>query len=417
MDAGFLNKYFSAVAAKHLSAVEADSEVSDQHEYNGVSLLKKMFGTDTPKKIIPTAFLYLSDDDDAIEAEGSLTWYDARYHNPNRTEWRLYYPTNDVTSRAEKGDTLFICLRRDNTVLDIVTKKESIIENQLFWLFNIRPDENSNSFVANTDLTNPPSAKVDFAARMILQKIGVEIPQTEEDFTGLLIDRFGYSFPTTKEFSEFSRSTISGADPVGDPDGTLVLWYDREETLFMNMEKIIIQERLRKGFTDGENVDVDGFIAFSLSVNNRRKSRAGLSFENNLEAIFRANNIRYSHTPVTENRSKPDFIFPSIEMYRDESYPAEKLTMLGAKTTAKDRWRQVLEEADRIEKKHLITLEAAISEYQTDEMISRNLQLVVPQSIQSTFTVKQQSWLFSVRDFLHLVEDRQNFYGSVTFSV
>ena len=46
MDAGFLNKYFSAVAAKHLSAVEADSDVSDQHEYNGVSLLKKMFGTE-----------------------------------------------------------------------------------------------------------------------------------------------------------------------------------------------------------------------------------------------------------------------------------------------------------------------------------------------------------------------------------
>ena len=85
--------------------------------------------------------------------------------------------------------------------------------------------------------------------------------------------------------------------------------------------------------------------------------------------------------------------------------------MLGSKTTAKDRWRQVLEEADRIEKKHLITLEGAISENQTNEMISRKLQLVVPKGIQSTYTEKQQSWLFSIEDFLKLVKERQHFYN------
>ena len=83
--------------------------------------------------------------------------------------------------------------------------------------------------------------------------------------------------------------------------------------------------------------------------------------------------------------------------------------MLGAKTTAKDRWRQVLEEADRIQNKHLITLEGAISENQTNEMISRNLQLVVPVEIQRSYTQKQQDWLCSVRDFIDLVRERQEF--------
>ncbi|MBQ6968384.1 MAG: hypothetical protein IJP84_10855 [Lachnospiraceae bacterium] len=32
--------------------------------------------------------------------------------------------------------------------------------------------------------------------------------------------------------------------------------------------------------------DSSAFIKFSLSVNNRRKSRAGLSLENHLEALF-----------------------------------------------------------------------------------------------------------------------------------
>ena len=65
--------------------------------------------------------------------------------------------------------------------------------------------------------------------------------------------------------------------------------------------------------------------------------------------------------------------------------------MLGSKTTAKDRWRQVLEEADRIKRKHLITLEGAISENQTKEIRSRTLQLVVPKEIPST--IIRFSWI------------------------
>ena len=81
--------------------------------------------------------------------------------------------------------------------------------------------------------------------------------------------------------------------------------------------------------------------------------------------------------------------------------------MLGAKSTCKDRWRQVLAEADRIKKKHLLTLEAAISTYQTEEMADKNLQLVIPLSIQKTYTEKQQAWLYSVADFLDEVRQKQ----------
>lgn len=408
MKAGYLNQYFNAVAVKRLSAVEADATVSNQHEYNGVSLLKKMFGTNEQKITLPTHFLYVTDDDNAVEADGELTWYDARFNHPTRTEWRLYYPTNAVTEVALADDSLFICLKPDGTVLEIIARKDSIIENQLFWLFDVRPEENPNQFVARTDMSSQPSDKVSFTARMILYAIGVESQDDTEDYTDMLVAKFGNAFPSTKEFSKFARSTVE-ADPVNDPDGTLIQWYDREEKMFMCMERHLIQERLMGGFRTENSVDVDAFIQFSLSVNNRRKSRAGLSFENHLEALFTEHKIRYSHTPVTENKSKPDFIFPSIDLYRDMQYPSAQLTMLGAKTTAKDRWRQVLEEADRIERKHLITLEGAISENQTNEMISRKLQLVVPKEIHSTFTEKQQSWLYSVEDFLKEVKERQIF--------
>ena len=81
--------------------------------------------------------------------------------------------------------------------------------------------------------------------------------------------------------------------------------------------------------------------------------------------------------------------------------------MLGAKSTCKDRWRQVLAEADRIANKHLLTLEAAISTHQTDEMMSKNLQLVIPRAIHKTYTPAQQAWLMDVISFMHLLKIRQ----------
>lgn len=54
-------------------------------------------------------------------------------------------------------------------------------------------------------------------------------------------------------------------------------------------------------------------------------------------------------------------------------FPANKLVFLGAKTTCKDRWRQVLNEADRIETKYLFTLQQGISKNQLREMKHEHL--------------------------------------------
>jgi len=81
--------------------------------------------------------------------------------------------------------------------------------------------------------------------------------------------------------------------------------------------------------------------------------------------------------------------------------------MLGVKSTCKDRWRQVLTEANKIQNKHLLTLEAAISENQTSEMQSQNLQLVVPTAIRSTYSENQQRWLMSMDGFVKFVLARQ----------
>lgn len=153
---------------------------------------------------------------------------------------------------------------------------------------------------------------------------------------------------------------------------------------------------------------MDDFLSFSLSVQNRRKSRVGLALENHLELLFTECGIQYKRTAITENKAKPDFIFPSVAAYHDPAFNVLRLTMLGVKSTCKDRWRQVLAEADRIDHKHLLTLETSISRHQTDEMQAKNLQLVLPRGLHGTYTPAQQAWLMDVASFTALVRERQD---------
>ena len=80
--------------------------------------------------------------------------------------------------------------------------------------------------------------------------------------------------------------------------------------------------------------------------------------------------------------------------------------MLAAKTTCKDRWRQVLQEATRIERKHLCTLEPAISSAQLKEMAEDLLTLVAPSAIVPTYAVPYGYEVLSLEDFIQVVRER-----------
>lgn len=81
--------------------------------------------------------------------------------------------------------------------------------------------------------------------------------------------------------------------------------------------------------------------------------------------------------------------------------------MLGVKSTCKDRWRQVLSEARRIENKHLFTLEPGISENQTAEMGENRLTLVLPKSLHDSYKPVQQASLMQLGQFIELARKRQ----------
>lgn len=403
---GMLSDYFEGVAVKKLSVVETTPTKSNQHEFNGSRPLRRLLG-EQDRLGIPARLIWLGDEQEGITDDATVSWYDSRKAQAHRAaEFRLYYPGNAVTELMKAGDTFFFAMRPDGTAMLIVTPAESTIQNQLLWLFGL--EEEPEMQFTFREITGDDSARLDFAGRYVLDELGIEPEEPEVDALDSLIARFGAKFPRTREFSEFARASLPEISPLDDPDAALFAWMEREELLFRRLERHIVAERIQAGFAgDSAGADVDGFLSFSLSVQQRRKSRVGHALENHLEALFTAHSVRYARGAETENRNKPDFLFPSQSHYRDPAFAASNLTMLGAKSTCKDRWRQVLSEAQRIPAKHLVTLEPGISENQTDEMQAKQLQLVLPSRLHETYREKQRSWLFSVSDFLSLVKERQ----------
>ena len=213
------------------------------------------------------------------------------------------------------------------------------------------------------------------------------------------------AFPSSEKMSYAARMIeysvrLNESMIISDPDQLLLNWTEKEYRLFRALEHARYGEKVAEGFKS-----VDDFIVVANQVLNRRKSRAGKSLEHHLAAIFDGNNIRYTAQGVTEGNKRPDFIFPSEEDYHNLLFSIEKLCTLAAKTTCKDRWRQVLNEADRLrdQNKYLCTLQQGISSAQMDEMQAEKVILVVPEQYISTYPRNQQARIWTIRKFVRYV--------------
>lgn len=406
-----IGDYFSSFARKRLAEVDVNRLKSNQHEFNGAAEFRKLFGTPVGKSYYSAYFVYLSDSDteQPVMLESTLTWYDSREMNPTRSEYRLYYPAtaDPVISRAMAGDTLFVALKHDGSVIVAIAQQDSMQLRQLEWIFDSTPAP--TGLLVTPDLKKKPG-RDELASESLLELLGIQVTQTDSDLVLEVSEQYpGPTWPSTTELAQFARGIAGDCDPVNAPDATLLRWVSMEHKVFRSLEKHRISAEIANGFLDeSQNVDVDKFLKLSLSVNNRRKSRAGLSLEEHIEAILRANNVRFVKKAKTEGKKEPDFLFPSKTAYLDRQYPDTRLTMLASKTTLKDRWRQIINEADRIQEKHLLTLQPGVSVDQTAEMQAERVQLVVPLDLQTTgFTPQQQNWLMSVEEFIAYVSGKE----------
>lgn len=180
------------------------------------------------------------------------------------------------------------------------------------------------------------------------------------------------------------------------PDYRILRYRNYEMEVFSEIEREHLMPLIKNGFDN-----VEDFISLSNAALNRRKSRSGKSLEYHLEKIFEQESFfDFGVQCVTEGKKKPDFLFPSCNAYRDESFPADKLRMLAVKTTLKDRWRQILNEADRIGEIHLFTLQKGVSITQFDEMKSQGVVLVVPKELLRSYPKSIQSDILTLEGFI-----------------
>lgn len=283
------------------------------------------------------------------------------------------------------GDLMIIAQKEVDNYEAWVLSKDSDIDGFLDY-FNISPDC-TNRIIDKTSAISPGEKMKHLLSQFISDK---------------------NSFPKTSEMALAAEKCYNMANGITDtdiltsPDNILLKWIDSEYSLFQMLE-----EKLYLPIINANFGGVAEFIRLANEMLNRRKSRAGKSLELHLAAIFDAASLIYEEQIVTEDNKRPDFVFPSALSYHDFLFPADLLVMLAAKTTCKDRWRQVINEANRIPEKHLFTLQQAISSNQLKEMHDEHVKLVVPQKYIHNYPKEYQSEIMDLSSFVTFVKEKQ----------
>lgn len=346
------------------------------------------------KPAVPILF-----DEVGIKGQNKEKWVKVKWCNDFETDTRFIYYGKGTRNeyritnfghgfpflRPEYTGALFVFVQMaDEDYEGFVLNTEDEI-NQFLESFGLSPAE-TNRLIDIHNIT--PEAK--------------EKQEIDRFISDLVVD-----FPSSEEMSAAARmiqdTVYNHIELVKtNPDRKLLDWTDAEYRLFRALEFARYGEMITRGFDS-----VETFVNVANQVLNRRKSRAGKSLEHHLSALFDGNGLQYQEQAVTEGNKKPDFLFPSQAAYHNMSYPTEKLISLAAKTTCKDRWRQVINEANRLrgQAKFLCTLQQGISAAQMDEMQEEKVILVVPKPYIATYPKEKQDKIWTLGKFIDYVKE------------
>lgn len=142
---------------------------------------------------------------------------------------------------------------------------------------------------------------------------------------------------------------------------------------------------------------IDGIL---LSAAQTRKSRAGASFELHIERLLADGGIPHEVQVVADAKKRPDFVLPSFAAYMDPLRDRNGALVLSAKTTLRERWKQVHGEIKNCDL-FLATIDESIAENAIEEMGRQGIVLVVPESLKysDTTVYKSQTNVISFKSF------------------
>jgi len=135
---------------------------------------------------------------------------------------------------------------------------------------------------------------------------------------------------------------------------------------------IIDQQILEKGTIHFNDMD-----KLLMSIFQSRKSRAGKAFEYIIRELFSRLSYPFSEQ-VNIDGAKPDFVMPSEEYFKEK--PLDSI-IFTAKRTLRERWRQVVTEANKGYGYFLATLDEKVTSSQIEQAETHKIFLVVPMSM------------------------------------
>jgi type II restriction enzyme len=310
------------------------------------------------------------------------------YGNGTRNEYRL--------TRFGKGFPFLT----ENNVGDLLILIK--IAADYFEGFVLQSDEEFEDFFASVGITSQETNQ------LIPKKNTITAEENLMNCFTTYLKSLKTDFPTTFDLANNSRNCYIKSHQITDaiiknnPDKELLNWVFSEYQLFKIIENDRYNDIIKTPF-----LNVEELVACANTILNRRKSRAGKSLEHHLSEVFRICDLAFESQGKTEENKQPDFIFPNIESYKSNQFDDSKLIFLASKTTCKDRWRQILNEADRIKEKHLFTLQQGISSNQLKEMYAYGVQLVVPAPYIKSFPEDFKEKILSLDKFISLVRAKQ----------
>jgi hypothetical protein len=141
-----------------------------------------------------------------------------------------------------------------------------------------------------------------------------------------------------------------------------------------------------------------------LSASQQRKSRAGYSYEHHIEAMLAGGGIPFEKQVIIEARKRPDFILPSLKFINAKKPEAETGLILSAKTTLRERWKQVEREKGK-RALYLTTVDENIASNAIEDMASFGVHLVIPESLKDAKETEYEGHknVLSFREFCDTV--------------
>ena len=174
---------------------------------------------------------------------------------------------------------------------------------------------------------------------------------------------------------------------------------------YLSLEEQAFNKAIQDGlFGDKDSLSMEKLKSFFLSVSQSRKSRAGKVFELIIENL-----LKYLNYPIDTQKKiqnlKIDFILPSRKYYDIDPLGT---ILLSAKRTFRERWKQVVSEADQSNTFFLATIDKDITKIQLNEIQNSGIYVInTEKNINSIMHYKNSKNVISYEHFIDFHLDHQ----------